>query len=165
GLSYGWNLGNLQQGIEYNQQALKLARETKNREDEGKALLVIGAAYNYIGNLPKGLDALQQALIIAKETQNLEQEIAALANLAGNYLVLGDSQKTIDLSQQALAITRGERASKNGQNIKNRDLEGQLLVLLGTAYDSGQYNYKKALELIQRGGASTFGRFTIYGKM
>ena len=151
GGDYGLSLGNWQQGIEYNQQALNLARETKNREDEGEALLLIGSAYNIIGNFPKAIDAFQQALIIAQETQELELEAGALANLAAAYFAQGDSHKASDFSQQALAIARGERASKNGQTIKNRELEGFALVILSLGYTGGQSDYQKALELAQQG--------------
>lgn len=151
GVAYGLQLVNWQQSIVYYQSALVIARETKNRDSEGELLSLLGMAYNYIGNLPKGIETLQQAVAIARETQNLKWEGLSLANLAAAYLAQGDTQKGTEFGQQALSIARGERSSKNGQKIKDREMEGLALVYLGTAYFAGEDNYQKAIELTQQG--------------
>ena len=149
GLAYGLGLGEWQQSLKYYQQSLEIARETKNREAESWALILIGGAYQYIGNVPKGIETFEQALTISREISALKSEGWALVSLGSDYLVLGDHQKAIDLSQQALAIARGEH-SINGKTIKDRNLEGYALFVLGGSYSVGQSDDRKALELLEQ---------------
>jgi tetratricopeptide (TPR) repeat protein len=54
GLTY-YYLGNSAKAIEYTQQSLAIAREIKDRQQEGEALGNLGGAYLSLGNSAKAL--------------------------------------------------------------------------------------------------------------
>ncbi len=122
------------------QKALKIYREIKNRQSEGKVLGTLGLAYDSLGDYKKAIEYYQQSLAIAQEIQDLDVEGAALRNLGIAYHLLGDYPKAISYLEQSLAFS---------QKIKDRRGEGAALGNLGLAY---YYvgDYPKAIEYHQQ---------------
>jgi tetratricopeptide (TPR) repeat protein len=119
---------------------LAIAREIKDRQNEGEALGNLGLAYLSLGDYAKAIEYQQQWLAIAREVKDRQSEGKALGNLGGAYLQLGDYTKVIEYEQQWLAIAR---------EIKSRQTEGAALGNLGVAYIS-LGDYAKAREYAQQ---------------
>ena len=142
-------LGQTQQAIEYHQQALAIARETGNRDGEGRQLGNLGLRYADLGQTQQAIEYYQQALAIARETGDRDNEGKQLGNLGSSYATLGQTQQAIEYFQQALAIARetGDRGD-----------EGWWLGSLGSSYDTlGQTQqaieyYQQALAIARETG-------------
>ncbi|MEG5174587.1 CHAT domain-containing tetratricopeptide repeat protein, partial [Microcoleus sp. B3-D7] len=135
-----FSLGDYAKAIEYSQQLLAIAREIKDRRNEGKALGNLGNAYFSLGDYAKAIEYTQQWLAIAREIKDRQSEGGALGNLGKAYFSLGDYAKAIEYSQQLLAVAR---------EIKDRQSEGGALGNLGNAYFS-LGDYAKAIEYQQQ---------------
>jgi tetratricopeptide (TPR) repeat protein len=124
GNSYS-TMGQTERAIEHYQQALAMARETRDRSCEGSALGNLGASYAALGRTERAIELTQQALAIAREMGDRRSEGSALGNLGSIYRRLGQPERAIEHTQQALAIARetGDRRS-----------EGSALGNLGASY-------------------------------
>ncbi|MEG3954755.1 CHAT domain-containing tetratricopeptide repeat protein [Microcoleus sp. herbarium2] len=122
------------------QQALQIYRTLKNRQGEGNALGLLGAAYQSLGDYTKAIEYGEQYLTIAREIKDRRGEGTALGSLGVAYRSLGDYAKAIEYSQQYLAIARA---------LKDRRGEGAALGSLGVAYRS-LGDYTKAIEYSQQ---------------
>ncbi|GAB4151090.1 MAG: hypothetical protein Fur0046_30370 [Cyanobacteria bacterium J069] len=130
GNSYS-NLGNVERAIDYYQQALQFARETGDRQGEGRVLGDLGNAYDNLGEYEQAIDFHQQYLTIAREIGDRRSEGNALGDLGNAYSHLGQHERAIDFYQQSLSIAR---------EISNRHGEGVALGNLGVAHRNlGQY--------------------------
>ncbi|MEY3304543.1 MAG: hypothetical protein RLZZ139_2916 [Cyanobacteriota bacterium] len=132
----------LYQGKQYQEsllvleQALRIYREVKYRQGEGKALGVLGLVYSDLGKYDKAIEYQLQRLDVARELKDRRGEATALQNLGSNYNSLDKYEKAIEYYLKRLDITR---------ELKNRQLEEQTLGSLGRAYYSlGKYD--KAIE-------------------
>ncbi|MEA5487169.1 CHAT domain-containing protein, partial [Pseudanabaena sp. CCNP1317] len=132
----------LYQGKQYQEsllvleQALRIYREIKYRQGEGKALGVLGLVYSDLGKYDKAIEYQLQRLDVARELKDRRGEATALQNLGSNYNSLDKYEKAIEYYLKRLDITR---------ELKNRQLEEQTLGSLGRAYYSlGKYD--KAIE-------------------
>ncbi len=130
------------------QQALALARQTKDRRGEATILNNLGLIYNSVGQPQRALEFYQQALLIIREVNDsLEErlrqrtgEAVTLNNIGLVYYNIGQPQRALEFFQQALPIRReiGDRAG-----------EATTLNNLGGVYDSiGQP--QRALEFYQQ---------------
>jgi CHAT domain-containing protein len=138
GLAYK-ELGKSEQAIDYYQQALAIARETRNRELEQIALNNLGFIHVGLENSAKVVEYYQQVLALARELQDRSAETSALAYLGDAYASLNDNQKAIEFAQQALVKAR---------EIKNSRAEAIALDTLSRTYSSlGDAN--KTIELAQ----------------
>ena len=99
-------IGRIRDAIECGEQALAIARETGNRNNEGAWLGNLGAATPILGR-PSRLLPYEQALAIARETGNRNDEGLWLGNLGTSYAALGQTQQAIAHYEQALTIARG----------------------------------------------------------
>jgi tetratricopeptide (TPR) repeat protein len=124
GINYQ-QLGYVRKAIEYYEQALKIARETGDRQGEGTWLGNLGNAHNDMGELKKAIEYYEQALKITREIGGRQGEGTALGNLGNAYNSLGDAKKAIDYFEQALKIAR---------EIGDRRAEGTDLGNIGLAY-------------------------------
>lgn len=67
------SLKDYQKAIEYYQQGLAIARESKNRKLEALTLVAIGNVYHHsLENYLKTIDYYQQALTIARQIKNCQ---------------------------------------------------------------------------------------------
>ena len=79
---------------------LQIARESKDRDDEGYALGNLGNAYADLGQAEKAIGYYEQHLQIARETGDRDGESNALGNLGLAYTNLGQAEKAIGLLEQ-----------------------------------------------------------------
>ena len=133
-------LGETRKGIEYYEQAMKIAREIGDRKGESANLGNLGNAYSDLGEPKKTIEYYEQALKIDREIGYRQGEGTALGNLGLAYSHLGEPKKAIDYYEQALKIAR-EIGDRKGERI--------WLGNLGTAYkDLGEP--KKAIDYYEQ---------------
>ena len=143
-------LGQTGRAIECTQQALTIARETSNRNNEGLMLASLGNSYQVMGQMGQAIERYQQALTIARETSNRNNEGLWLGNLGDSYRVLGQTDRAIKHYQQALTIAR---------ETGNRNNEGTWLGNLGSCYqvlgqtDRASEHYQQALAIARETGS------------
>jgi signal peptidase I len=138
------NLEDYAIAINYFEQRLAIAQESKNSQSQIMPLLNLTSAYSIIGDYVKTIEYAQQLLTVARESQNLEAEAIALAGLGKGYLTIGDYDQGIDYSHQLLAIV------PETKDIRFRKvIELEAYTLLGAVYLSLS-DYDKAIEYSQK---------------
>ena len=103
GIAYH-SLGNFEKAIKCLQQGLSIAKNTKNKDTEGKAYGSLGLAYHSLGDFEKAIEFHQQNLSIAQKTGNKDSEGEAYVNLGNAYDSLDNFEKAIEFYQQGLSI-------------------------------------------------------------
>jgi len=140
-------LGDYAKTIDYTQQWLSIARETKDRQSEGKALGNLGVVSYSSGDYANAISYGQQQLAIAQSIKDRQTEGAALGNLGNAYYALGEYDKASGYEQQLLTIAR---------NIKDIQSEAAALGNLGNVYLAlGQYDkavayHQQQLDIVRR---------------
>ncbi len=122
------------------EEALKIYREIKDFNSQGKVLGNLGIGYNVLGDYAKAIDYCQQSLKIAREIEDLSLEGAALGNLGLAYHALGNYPK---------AIVHNEQSLKIAQKLNNQNGEGAALENLGLSYRN-LGDYPKAIDYHQQ---------------
>jgi tetratricopeptide (TPR) repeat protein len=138
-------LGQTERAVEFEQQALAIARETGNRLHEGVELGALGTLYSTLGQMDRAVEHYQQALAIAREIGNRELEGVWLGALGDTYRDVGQTERAVEFNQQALAITR---------ETGNRRLESIMLGALGIL-DLTLGQAERAVEHLQQALAIT----------
>ncbi len=82
-------LGDYDNCFDYQQRALRTARERSNRAGEAMALGNLGASHNDVGRYDEALSYLQEALRLNRELEDVEGEARALHNIGVSYDRLG----------------------------------------------------------------------------
>jgi len=100
------NVGQVRNAIESYEEALGLARELKQRGDEGAWLGNLGLCYAALGETERAIECHEQALVIAREVGNRKGEGSQLGNLGNRYDDLGETERAKEYYEQALAIAR-----------------------------------------------------------
>jgi tetratricopeptide (TPR) repeat protein len=118
-------LGQVNRAIEYYEEALSLARELGDRQEEGLQLSFMGIAYHDLGNFKRALEFHEQALEIDRELGRRQMEGVDLGRLGLIYHTLRLFERAIEFYQQALAIAR---------EVGDRRNEGIWLGNLGRTY-------------------------------
>ena len=140
GASYS-TLGQSERSLEYYQQALAIARKTRDRGSEGAFLGNLGESYRRLGQTEQAIEYTQQAIAITRETGDRDNEGSLLGHLGQIYSDKGQLERAIEYIQQALAIARKTR---------DRDNETVWLGDIGNAYaDLGQT--EQAIEYARQG--------------
>ena len=120
--------------------ALTLARESKDKAGESLALRRIGNVYWDMAQKPKALEYYNQALPIARAVGDKREESAAIHNIGNFYNNMGQPQKALEYYQQALALYR-----QTGDTI----WEAYTLTSINVSYKAlGQP--QKGLEILQQ---------------
>ncbi len=140
------NAGQFEKASSYFEQALRLCREIKDRQDEATALRRLGVALDSMGQHTKAIGYWEQALQICRELKDQGNAAKVLQNLGIAYRGLSQYPKAIAYCKQALAIYR-----------KVKDINGQARALtnLGnifnqlSRYDASISYYKQAVPLYQ----------------
>ncbi|MFB2877786.1 tetratricopeptide repeat protein [Floridanema aerugineum] len=135
-----FQISQVEEALQFWQQALAIYREIKNRQGEAASLGNLGIAYDSLGDYTKAIVYYQQCLIITQEIEDRFNEGRVLGNLGATYSSLGDYAKAIEYQRQSLAIKR---------EIKDRQGEGQALGNLGTV-SRLLADYAKAIEYYQQ---------------
>ncbi len=132
-----YNVGEYRKAIEYYEKALIIAKEIRNRGDEGTLLGNLGAAYGDLGQVEKAIEYCEKALIIAKEIRDRGGEGRHLGNLGAAYSYLGQVEKAIEYHEKALIIAK---------EIRDRRRESIDYADLGDSFVD-QYEWNKAVRL------------------
>ena len=85
GVRYG-DLGQTARAIDYDEQALAIAREIGARQSEATILRYLGNCYGDLGQTARAIDYYEQALAIARQTGDRHGESAVLTSLANAAL-------------------------------------------------------------------------------
>ncbi|HYH84435.1 MAG TPA: tetratricopeptide repeat protein [Pyrinomonadaceae bacterium] len=118
--------GQVQKAISCYKQALKLARENKNRPGEGAWLGNLGACYADTGQTTRAIDYFDQSLAIDREIGSRQGEGIDLGNLGACYSYMGQTARAFDYYEQALAIDR-EIGYREGEAIRLGNLAEALV--------------------------------------
>jgi tetratricopeptide (TPR) repeat protein len=97
-------LGQVDQAIDYHQQALVIASEIGDLRQKGNHLGNLGNAYLDLGQIDQAIASFEQALVIARKIGHRQGEGNHLGNLGNAYRDIGQLKKAIDYYQQALDI-------------------------------------------------------------
>jgi tetratricopeptide (TPR) repeat protein len=135
-----YSIGQVRKAIVCYEQAVALARETKNRIGEGAWLSNLGNCYADLGETRRTIELYEQALAIAREIGDRRGEGTDLGNLGSCYADLGETRRAIELYEQALAIAR---------EIGDRQGEGIRLGNLGNCY-ANLSEIRRAIELYKQ---------------
>ena len=125
--------------LEFDEQALFIARKVGDRAGEAAVLSNIALMYEDRGERKQSIELLEQALQIMVEVKDRAGEAAILNNIGAMYLDLGQLQQALKWYEQALPIKREEQ---------DRFGEAYVLQNMGTVYrDMGEP--ERALELYE----------------
>jgi tetratricopeptide (TPR) repeat protein len=152
------HLGKIQEAIAYQEKALALARDMKDRANEGTWLGNLGNRLADLGQTTRAIEYYEQALAIAREIGIRRGEGADLGNLGNCYAALGQTTRAIEYYEQALAIDR-EIGDRRGEGLRLGNLAEVLI-------DEGRYieaihraeEYVKICKGIEKPSSYAYGR-------
>ena len=121
--------------------ALDLAKKHKNKEEEVKALNILGNAHYLSGNYKLALNIWEQCLKIAQEYNMEIEEAKALCNIGVIFKIWGDYTKAIEHYRSAL---------ETYEKLNDSILIAKLLNNIGCIYFSYEIDYQKALDYFLR---------------
>ncbi len=102
------SFGDYATGLEYCQNALKLARENDFREIEGEVLSVIGLIYSRLYDYDRALEHYREGLDIRAETGDDKAMASSLNRIARVYTLNKEYNKALDFYRQSLEIRQRE---------------------------------------------------------
>jgi tetratricopeptide (TPR) repeat protein len=152
-------LGDYPKAIDYQQQALKIAREMKNRRGEGLALGNLGSEYDTLRDYPKVIDYQQQALKITREIKDRDGEGRALGNLGGALYKQGNlklAESTLFEGIKVLESLRGWGLKDNEKISIFDTLPQRTTYILLQQVLIAQNKTDAALEIAERGRGRAF---------
>jgi len=135
--------------IRWMEDALKAARQLKNRSYEGAHLGNLGLAYADLGETRKAIEYYEQALVIDREIGDRHGEGNALGNLGLAYADLGETRKAIEYYEQQLKIAR-EIGDRRGEGAALGNL-GNAYAVLGETRKAIEY-YEQQLKIVREIG-------------
>jgi CHAT domain-containing protein/Flp pilus assembly protein TadD len=163
------SIENATKAVAYSQQALKIAREVKNRWGEALTLANLGRSYVVLGEYQKAIETQKQRRTITLEYQDWQNEAKTLTDLASAYEGLRDYKQAIASHQAAISIYRTQYGNRVNQQIGTLnsfffpfELREALIRLGDTYHNNG--NYPQAISVYQEaqgrnkpsGGSSDF---------
>lgn len=122
-----FDLRQMDQALDFYQQALTQSRSNGNRRGEALALTAIGAVFSFLGNKLTAMEYQNNAVALFREIGDRNGEGVALNGLGYVYRNLGEHQKSLDCYLQALQIF---------QMLGSREYETFALNRVGTAYEA-----------------------------
>jgi serine phosphatase RsbU (regulator of sigma subunit)/Tfp pilus assembly protein PilF len=142
---------NLQQSIEYGQQAVELAEKNGSLQQRSWALTTLGAAHYYSGDYVHALEEWKASVEIIKtresqETDSLSrsslinQRSFLLNNIGVVYKTMGEYDKAIEYYQENLRLQ---------EQIGNTLLKAQARSNIANVYFAFEIDFEKALEQYQ----------------
>ncbi len=106
-------IGKVQNAIVYQEQGLSIARERKDRRNEGAFLSNLGNRYAELGEIHKAIEYHEQALVIDQEIGNQLGESVSLHWLGACNASIGKYETAIDYYNSALTIAKNSNAWSN----------------------------------------------------
>ncbi len=146
-------MADFKQGIEYHNKHLNIAKELRQRDEEGRAYGNRGTAYRDMGDFKEAIKDHSQHLSISKELRDRAAEGVAYCNLGNDYQSLGDFKQAIEYHRQHLTIVK-ELGDRAGQGVAYGNL-GIVCQCLGNFKQGIEYHNEHlniAKELGQRDG-------------
>jgi tetratricopeptide (TPR) repeat protein len=147
-------VGDMQNAVEFTEQALTIRREIGDRHGEARDLGNLGIAYAELGETRRAVEFFERALVSDREAGDRRSEGEDLGNLAIAYRILGETRRAIELSEQRLVIAR---------EIGDRLGEGRALGNLGIAYTE-LGDIRRAIEFYKQDLAITREIGDLYGE-
>ena len=129
------NRGDFKNAVTYHNLHLNIAKELKQKDQEGIAYCNLGIAFCSLGDFRKAMEHHGLHLSIAKEAGDKAGEGCAYANLGATFLQLSDFKKAIEYHKLDLTIAK---------EIGDRAAEGRAYGNLGMAL-YGLGDYKKGI--------------------
>ena len=119
-------MGQYDKAVSYDQQALTIAREIKDRIDEISALNNLGAAYMKLAQYDKATGYHEQALSISREVKARDAEAGGLSGLMDTSLAAGRPRLAIFYGKQAVNTFQSMRSDFRGlsQELQRSFLKG-----------------------------------------
>ncbi len=99
-------IGQLPQAETYFQQALKLARESHDRQGEGRSLTLFGAIERNRRNYTKAVESLKAALIIQEQVGDRKGEAVSRLILGTVFYSQGQYPKALESFQEAVKVAQ-----------------------------------------------------------
>lgn len=128
-------LGRFEELEKFSQEALKLNRETDNKEGIIETLNVLGQKYFIELNIEKSVMFLEEALSLSNEINFKKGKAHSLYNLSFPVIKLGDVDKTVLLREEALKLTR---------ELKDEHSTANFLISLSITLTRNSVDFKKA---------------------
>ncbi len=142
-------LGNLDQALEFAQQALRMKQDLGDRGEIGNTQNQLGLIYWERSDYPNAIQHLDDAIEIATAVGDRELEGAARNNLGLVFDERGDYSHSLDQYQRALELHRASHFERGeGDTLGNI---GGIYLLLGKFSEALPY-YRQALEISERLG-------------
>ena len=142
-------LGETRRAIDFQQTALNLARRTRDRAAECRALGKLGLAYGKLGETQRAIECFEQQLPMVRELGSPAELGALLANLGDAWAVRGQFSRAISCYQEQLGLALQQ---------EDRNLEAASQVGLGHCYiklgeiQRGVACYERALKHLRQEG-------------
>jgi tetratricopeptide (TPR) repeat protein len=100
------------ESLKLSQKALNIARASKNKDNEIRALITIGVAYAIQNKHSIAIETFNTAMKISKEEKMLELQTSCLIDLGRIYNLTGNYQQALYLLLQAFDISNKIHNSK-----------------------------------------------------
>ncbi|NJX14576.1 tetratricopeptide repeat-containing sensor histidine kinase [Tamlana crocina] len=143
-------MGNLTKSTEYELQALKLAKISKNENMQfalGTLLNNIGGGYAQLKDYDKALQYFNESLAVNTENQNTKEIARNYNNLGVVYHEKGDFEQALHVLKKALKIR---------EDLKDEDEQIETQMVLGTVYGKmknetlSELHFSKALQIAKK---------------
>jgi hypothetical protein len=156
-------IGQLQQALNFYQQALPIRKEVGDLSGEADTLIGIGTVYYQIGQLQQALNFYQQALPIKREISDRSGEATALYSLAITHRTLNNLPEALRNIQSAIKIVediRGQLISPENRTSYFANVQSyykfQIDLLMQLHQQNPTQGYdKQAFNLTERSKART----------
>ncbi|EKU99390.1 hypothetical protein Lepto7375DRAFT_1417 [Leptolyngbya sp. PCC 7375] len=135
-----YSSGQLEEAIDFHQQALVIYRAILDHSGEANALGGLGVVYSAMREYERAIEFHQQSLTIRVQIDDFDGVAFSLNSLGLAYKLLGQYEKAIDFYQQSLAIR---------QKVGDRQGEAISLSHLGNTYHLLD-QYEKAIDFYMR---------------
>jgi CHAT domain-containing protein/tetratricopeptide (TPR) repeat protein len=133
-------LGNYEQAVDFQRQAIALRRQTGDQYGEALSLMNLGNTYDRMQDYESAIAAYEEALEIWQDLEDIEKTGRLLDKLGRLHTILNQYQNAIATYEESLAIKRATQ---------NQAGEAEILRDLGIAYRRLS-NYPQAIELHQQ---------------
>lgn len=149
---------NLQQSVEYAEQAVEVARGTGSLKHESEALAILGAAHYYSGSYNKALDQWLATVDILEIRESrasdsiqrrslVSQRALMLNNIGVIYKTLGEYDKAIEVYQENLNLQ--EQIGSLIGMARSRANIANVYFFFGLDYEKALEYFQESLELFQ----------------
>ncbi|MFX0064961.1 MAG: DUF2225 domain-containing protein [Candidatus Hermodarchaeota archaeon] len=141
--------GDLNQALEYHQQALAIRQKVGNQQEVAASLNCLGLIYDLKADLKRALKYYQQSLGLKKKMGNKPSIAKTLANIGVIYELKGDLDQALDYYQQSLRIFKDVGSKQDiGMTFNNIGIIYMLKGVLDQALDY----YRQGVALMEEIG-------------